>query len=98
MIQVAQESSQCSEYSPLPTFNATAQKQPLFHTISALFIPLLASITLSTTFETGFLDLLFSSHLTHLSPASESTTAKLYALPVAFITLMISISSVFCSS
>lgn len=95
MIQVVQESSWWSEYSSLPTLNATTQKQPPFHTVSALFIPLLASITLSTAFETVFLDLFFSSHLTHLSPASESTTAKLYTLPVAFITLMISVSSVF---
>ena len=98
MIQVVLESSWWSEYSPLPTLNATTQKQHLFHSIYALFIPLVASITLSTTFEAVFLDLLFSSHLAHLAPPSESTTAQLYALPGAFLTLMISVSSVFCPS
>lgn len=69
MIQIAQKSSWRKKCSPLPALNAANQKQPLFHTVSALFIPF-------TTFETVFLDLLFSSHLTHLSPASQTTAAS----------------------
>lgn len=66
-IQITQKGSWWNEYSPLPTLRFSPGNSLFFIPFLLLFMPSMASITLSTTFETVFLDVLFSSLLTLLS-------------------------------